>query len=85
MGVGKAASVRDGLIAAGRDANTPAAVLARGTRSDSLCLVGRLDDVPVLAARAGEGPGLLVIGPTVARSDASRAAAEPAAERELAA
>jgi uroporphyrin-III C-methyltransferase/precorrin-2 dehydrogenase/sirohydrochlorin ferrochelatase len=86
MGVGKAAFVRDGLIAAGRDAKTPAAVLARGTRSDSLCLVGRLADIPALAAQAGEGPGLLVIGPTVARSDAWRAAAEPsAAERELAA
>ncbi len=86
MGVGKAASVRDGLIAAGRDAKTPVAVLARGTRSDSLCLVGRLDDIAALAAQAGEGPGLLVIGPTVARSDAWRAAAEPsAAKRELAA
>ena len=48
MGVGKAAVVRDGLIAAGRDAKTPAAVLARGTRSDSLCLVGRLADIPAL-------------------------------------
>jgi siroheme synthase len=58
----------------------------RGTRSDSLCLVGRLDDIPALAARAGEGPGLLVIGPTVARSDAWRAAAEHGAARsELAA
>jgi uroporphyrin-III C-methyltransferase/precorrin-2 dehydrogenase/sirohydrochlorin ferrochelatase len=86
MGVGKAASVRDGLIAAGRDAKTPAAVLAGGTRSDSLCHVGRLDDIAALAAQAGEGPGLLVIGPTVARSDAWRAAAEPsAAKRELAA
>ena len=86
MGVGKAAAVRDGLVAAGRDANTPAAVLARGTRSNSLCLIGRLDDIPALAAQAGEGPGLLVIGPTVARSDAWRAAAEPgAAPRELAA
>src|SRR5208283_2385225 len=53
MGVGKAAAVRDGLIAAGRDAETPAAVLARGTRSDSLCLVGRLDDIEALAAQAG--------------------------------
>lgn len=86
MGVGKAASVRDGLVAAGRDANTPAAVLVRGTRADSLCLVGRLDDIPALAARAGEGPGLLVIGQTVARSDAWRAAAEQSiASREMAA
>jgi uroporphyrin-III C-methyltransferase / precorrin-2 dehydrogenase / sirohydrochlorin ferrochelatase len=86
MGVGKAALVRDGLVAAGRDANTPAAVLARGTRSDSICLVGRLDDIPALAARAGEGPGLLVIGQTVARSDAWQAAARHSiARREMAA
>ena len=85
MGVGKAAAVRDGLVAAGRDANTPAAVLARGTRSDSQCLVGRLDDIAALAAGAGEGPALLVIGPTVARSDAWRAAEHGIVPREMAA
>src|SRR5262249_33618795 len=43
MGLASAAAVRDGLIAAGRDGATPAAVLARGTRLDSQAAVGRLD------------------------------------------
>ncbi len=34
MGLASAAAVRDGLIAAGRDGETPAAVLARGTRPE---------------------------------------------------
>jgi uroporphyrin-III C-methyltransferase/precorrin-2 dehydrogenase/sirohydrochlorin ferrochelatase len=68
--------VRDGLIAAGRDRRTPAAVLARGTRPDAKTVVGRLEDIASLAAQAGEGPALLVIGQVVARSDAWHAQAE---------
>ncbi len=86
MGLAKAAEVRDGLIAGGRDADTPAAVLVRGTRPDAKALVGRLDQIAVLAAQAGEGPGLLVVGQVVAHSDAWRAAeAELAALAEIAA
>ncbi|MGH6671487.1 MAG: siroheme synthase CysG [Xanthobacteraceae bacterium] len=76
MGLGKAASVCDGLIAAGREPSTPAAVLVRGTRQDSNALVGRLDEIATLAALAGEGPGLLIVGLAVARSDAWRGIAE---------
>jgi uroporphyrin-III C-methyltransferase/precorrin-2 dehydrogenase/sirohydrochlorin ferrochelatase len=68
MGLASAAAVRDGLTKAGRDPATPAAVLARGTRPDSRAVVGRLDDLPKLAAAAGEGPALLVIGEVVAHS-----------------
>lgn len=68
MGLASAAAVRDGLVKAGRDPATPAAVLARGTRPDSRAVVGRLDDLPRLAAAAGEGPALLVIGEVVAHS-----------------
>ena len=56
MGLASAAAVRDGLIAAGRDGATPAAVLARGTRPDSQAAVGRLDQLAALAAEVGEGP-----------------------------
>jgi uroporphyrin-III C-methyltransferase/precorrin-2 dehydrogenase/sirohydrochlorin ferrochelatase len=70
MGLRNAGDIGKGLIAAGRDAATPAAVLVRGTRPDALCRVGQLDGLAELAAEAGEGPGLLVIGSTVARSDA---------------
>jgi uroporphyrin-III C-methyltransferase/precorrin-2 dehydrogenase/sirohydrochlorin ferrochelatase len=68
MGLASAAAVREGLTRAGRDPKTPAAVLARGTRPDSRAVVGRLDDLPKLAASAGEGPALLVIGEVVAHS-----------------
>jgi uroporphyrin-III C-methyltransferase/precorrin-2 dehydrogenase/sirohydrochlorin ferrochelatase len=72
MGLSAAPAVRDGLIGAGRDRDTPAAVLARGTRPDAQAVVGRLHELPALAARAGKGPALLVIGDVVARSDAWR-------------
>ena len=69
MGLSSAAAVRIGLTAAGRDPRTPVAVLARGTRPDAKAVVGRLDELPALAAAVGEGPALLVIGDAVARSE----------------
>src|SRR6266446_6859566 len=74
MGLATAAAVRDGLIAAGRDGATPAAVLARGTRPDSQAAVGRLEELAALAAEVGEGPAILVIGEVAARSAPWRAA-----------
>jgi uroporphyrin-III C-methyltransferase/precorrin-2 dehydrogenase/sirohydrochlorin ferrochelatase len=68
MGLSASAGVRDGLIAAGRDADTPAAVLARGTQSDARRVYGRLGDLPALAAQAGPGPALLIIGEVVAHA-----------------
>lgn len=68
MGLSEAATVRSGLIRAGRDPRTPVAVLARGTRPDAKTAVGRLEYLPGLAASVGEGPALLVIGDVVARS-----------------
>jgi uroporphyrin-III C-methyltransferase / precorrin-2 dehydrogenase / sirohydrochlorin ferrochelatase len=73
MGLASAAAVRDGLTAAGRDAATPVAVLARGTRPDSHAAVGRLDRLAALAAEAGEGPAILVIGDVVAHAGCWRA------------
>ncbi len=74
MGLSSAAQVQAGLIAAGRAPNTPAAVLARGTRPDSKAVVGHLEDLARLAASAGEGPALLVVGDVVARSQPWQAA-----------
>jgi uroporphyrin-III C-methyltransferase / precorrin-2 dehydrogenase / sirohydrochlorin ferrochelatase len=85
MGLAAAAAVRDGLIGAGRAPSTPAGVLARGTRADSKTVVGQLADLPALAAQAGEGPALLVIGEVVARSDAWRELNRGLAVKELAA
>ncbi len=69
MGLAVAASVRDGLIAAGRSAATPVAVLARGTLPDAAAVYGELRDLGALAAQVGDGPALLVIGEVVARAD----------------
>jgi uroporphyrin-III C-methyltransferase / precorrin-2 dehydrogenase / sirohydrochlorin ferrochelatase len=74
MGLSSAVLVRSGLIAAGRDPQTPVAILARGTRPDSTVAVGRLDDLPALAASVGEGPALFIIGDVVARSEPWKAA-----------
>jgi uroporphyrin-III C-methyltransferase/precorrin-2 dehydrogenase/sirohydrochlorin ferrochelatase len=82
MGLSLAPSVRAGLIVAGRDPQTPTAVLARGTQPESRAVTGRLDDLPALAAAAGGGPALLVIGNVVARCwhwGASQRTAEAAA------
>jgi uroporphyrin-III C-methyltransferase/precorrin-2 dehydrogenase/sirohydrochlorin ferrochelatase len=73
MGLSSAAAVRDGLMAAGRAAVTPSAVIARGTRDDSQTVVGRLDELPTLAAAVGDGPALLVVGEVVRRSTPWRA------------
>jgi uroporphyrin-III C-methyltransferase / precorrin-2 dehydrogenase / sirohydrochlorin ferrochelatase len=68
MGRSSAAAVRAGLMAAGRAGETPAAVLARGTRPDSASVVGCLDELPALVAAVGSGPALLVIGDVVRHS-----------------
>jgi uroporphyrin-III C-methyltransferase/precorrin-2 dehydrogenase/sirohydrochlorin ferrochelatase len=74
MGLAAAAAVRDGLIAAGRDPKTPAAVLARATRPDAKTVVGAVENLTALTSQIGEGPATLVIGQVVARSDAWLAA-----------
>ena len=80
MGLSSAALVQAGLIEAGRDPKTPAAVLARGTRPDSKAVAGRLEDLARLAASVGEGPALLVVGDVVARSQAWQAMEAAAVE-----
>jgi uroporphyrin-III C-methyltransferase/precorrin-2 dehydrogenase/sirohydrochlorin ferrochelatase len=76
MGLTAAASVRNGLVSAGRDPQTPVAVLARGTRPDSRSLTGTLKQLPALAAGAGEGPALIVVGDVVTHSRAWKDAVE---------
>ena len=73
MGLSAAAIVQTGLIGAGRDRATPVAVLARGTRPDFKAAIGRLENLQALAASAGEGPALLVVGDVVAHSSAWKA------------
>jgi uroporphyrin-III C-methyltransferase/precorrin-2 dehydrogenase/sirohydrochlorin ferrochelatase len=76
MGLTAASAVKSGLIAAGRDPNTPVAVLARGTRPDSRSITGMLSQLAMLAASVGEGPALIVVGDVVAHSQVWKEAVE---------
>jgi len=64
MGTVKAAEIAAQLIAHGRDAATPVAVIGRGTRQDQQVLTGTLQQLEELAQRAPT-PALLVIGEVV--------------------
>ncbi|WP_208952041.1 siroheme synthase CysG [Rahnella sp. ChDrAdgB13] len=65
MGTLKAAEISQQLIAHGRAATTPVAVIGRGTRADQQVLTGTLDNLEHLAQKAPV-PALLVIGEVVA-------------------
>ncbi|WP_282677141.1 siroheme synthase CysG [Serratia marcescens] len=64
MGTMKAADISQRLIAHGRDAATPVAVISRGTRADQQVQIGTLEHLEHLAQRAPL-PALLVIGEVV--------------------
>ncbi|MEE3652369.1 MULTISPECIES: siroheme synthase CysG [unclassified Brenneria] len=64
MGTVKAADIAQQLIAHGRAAETPVAVIGRGTRHDQQVLIGTLQQLEQLAHQAPT-PALLVIGEVV--------------------
>lgn len=64
MGTVKAADIAQQLIAHGRSAETPVAVIGRGTRQDQQVLIGTLQQLEQLAQQAPT-PALLVIGEVV--------------------
>jgi uroporphyrin-III C-methyltransferase / precorrin-2 dehydrogenase / sirohydrochlorin ferrochelatase len=68
MGMTAAASVRAGLLAAGRSPHTPVGVFARVTRPDAEAAVGTLDELPDLIEKIDGGPAILIIGDVVAHS-----------------
>jgi uroporphyrin-III C-methyltransferase/precorrin-2 dehydrogenase/sirohydrochlorin ferrochelatase len=68
MGMSAAASVRAGLLAAGRSPQTPVGVFARVTRPDAQAATGTLDRLPDLAEQIDGGPAILIIGDVVAHS-----------------
>jgi len=85
MGVGKADSIADNLIAAGRAASTPVAVIEKGTTAQQKVLKGRLADLGALI-RAGDvcGPALLVIGDVATKAEGLLLEEIVAAERRAA-
>ncbi|MDB5611985.1 MAG: uroporphyrinogen-III C-methyltransferase [Bradyrhizobium sp.] len=68
MGMTAAASVRAGLLAAGRSPQTPVGVFARVTWPDAHAAVGTLDELPALVEQIDGGPAILIIGDVVAHS-----------------
>jgi uroporphyrin-III C-methyltransferase len=64
MGVAHLARITSGLIAAGKDASTPSAVVARGTHVDGESVAGPLRAIAELASGL-ESPALLVVGDVV--------------------
>ncbi|MEQ9885430.1 siroheme synthase CysG [Pectobacterium zantedeschiae] len=64
MGTMKAAEISQQLIAHGRSAQTPVAVISRGTRHDQQVQIGTLQELEHLARQAPT-PALLVIGEVV--------------------
>lgn len=69
MGVSEAGRVCRELIAAGKPAATPAAIVENASLAGARCLRGTLAELPRLAARATGGPALILVG------EACRAAA----------
>lgn len=70
MGLGRLSHIAERLIAAGRDAATPAAVVSHGTLPDQQVIgaeLGRLPDA--VAATSVRGPALLVVGDVVRLSE----------------
>jgi uroporphyrin-III C-methyltransferase len=67
MGVGKLDSISRGLIAAGRSAATPAAVIQDGTTHRQKVVTGTLADIARRAVLAGvRSPAIIVIGAVAA-------------------
>ena len=65
MGLARLAALAAGLIEAGLPADTPAAVVSRGTLPEQEVVTGPLAELPALAADL-PGPALVVVGEVVA-------------------
>lgn len=73
MGLGKLRKIVSELIAHGRPATTPAAVVRWGTKAEQETVVATLEELPAAVEAAGlKPPGLLVIGEVVALRDQLR-------------
>ena len=67
MGVAGLERIRDRLIAHGRAASTPFAIIENGSRRDQRVITGTLDDLPVIARDHGvQSPALLILGEVAA-------------------
>jgi uroporphyrin-III C-methyltransferase len=81
MAAGRLAQTCEDLIAAGRPADEPAAIVQWAWTADQRSVVGSLGDLPILAEAASIGPpATLVVGSVAALSDMAPLRARPARE-----
>lgn len=70
MGLSAAGTIARRLTEAGMPADTPAALIEKGTRPDQKLITGRLDSLASLAAAHGlTGPAIIIIGDVVRLAD----------------
>ena len=62
MGAGLADSIAATLVARGRDAGTPVALVENASLPERRILFGTLHDLPCMAREVGSGPALIVLG-----------------------
>ncbi len=62
MGAGEAASIAAALIAAGKPPSTPTVIVENASRPEARMRIGRLEELPKLAAGLSGGPALVLIG-----------------------
>ncbi len=71
MGVGQLAEISAGLIAAGREPDTPVACVRWGTVPEQRTVTGKLEDIADRVAEAGlKPPAIIVVGEVVALREA---------------
>jgi uroporphyrin-III C-methyltransferase len=76
MGAGEALAIRDALVAEGRPATTPVAIVESASQPASRVVAGTLASLPALAAELGTGPALILVGEVCAELAASFAIPE---------
>lgn len=70
MGVGSATEIADGLIAAGKPAETPVAVIENGTTAKQRVVRGTLGELPaVVAENQIQAPAVIVVGEVTGLAD----------------
>ena len=66
MGLARVAEIAAGLVAAGRSADTPAAVVSAATMPEERCVTGTLADIALRTNEAGlPSPAVLIVGAVV--------------------
>ena len=66
MGLSRLHQISERLIANGKDAYTPAAVIASGTTARQRCVTGELSSIAAISEKADiQPPAILVVGDVV--------------------